>query len=1133
MATEFSLAIVRLDKNRCQDKLMSNFDIVIDTSNRAEGDGYGWSIENEAIRRNIFCWARDRDIDAVIDGLPGNESYVSIPKAIDLVLGMISESNAEDHVLDTGIIKKEIEWDMNMQSQEWTVSGNSWMVDRPKVESVMGDIYAFPHHFETLSYLKMPIERARCTHDNHDVFNQNVFSSLHHIVHNTIYLIDVSYKVIVQDEALYRYPIGVICEYTTTSDMDKWLNGDFYSEKMLLNDTVGYNEAGRTLQLLGDTIIDGEGGDVPPSVVRITKKPRSTDASERTLARTADDGEYDSADSRLMETAPVLLNPSAREVQIKQLFFKNNKMSVRLERGAISVIEGRNAEDIYVAMISQPNASIQKDVISYTNVMYTEMGKHTIGFGPLTVEGEVNAAVMHQWRNDPKMKAFADFLLWNPPAHIDVNQLCKVFGEYSRGRPNNNVRYFDDDRICAKFRLTLNALYNKDGERAKVADGYGDGWKVDPIDVRAFAKIDEFDEPAFKKNPAKLGIIISSVMGGIVTEYCPIHTIRGAFMLANKMFGNVYNLLEDTFQWRIWVAEGRRGWRKRDNPRISPLTRVDVYRSTLKKGWSGVSWQFFWDDDVWVDAGGGYPFFREEVSNSCWFNEEKILKFNQDMINSDDWGEVKYEIDDLLDERGRFRNKDILKDFYLDKYKVLITPWYYGVKVLYNVIANCCYKCVPTTAHDTTPGNKNQFKHSGGQRLLVPNNWFYPFQDQFDEIVICEGKSLSDSRQPRGRLERTYVDAIARNAEFREYIGKTEVEIIETGCPISYTTSYVIWFFYMRLFNVYINYFPIDARKRFQSMDELVPVFPNVKVYKNGYTDEIRSLNEAIYQLLIDAYGAKKLTSNARCIWIKRYQSTSGEAKLKLVKDAVPKLYDQIVSDGEHIDNYFVINFLLLLSTVSSNVALEEDTYAPICYCRNAQLSIFSVKLRQTNKSNVMSQFIGYLTRFYGLKLHSGWRDADTVTKTLRRKAIDFYVGKYIVDLSPNILVNQTKHQNLNLWIGTKCDGFADALIFYQAITHPRASYFIVCICTSNSRIGVLKVELARLLSASAHTSIGYVIIRIGNGVIYDIHVVGELSVRELKRSFWGLTHDVILIKSKGKVFGNRHLVTKLMNIQS
>nr|AGZ91906.1 outer capsid protein VP2 [Changuinola virus] len=1132
MATEFSLAVARFDKKRCQDRLMSGFDIIVDASDVPENVDENWDFGREATRRNIYCWSTQTTIDTTIDGIPGNESYVSVPKAIDLVLGMIHESNAEDHVLDTNMLRKEVEWNMDMQAQEWTVSGNNWMAERPKVQSVFGDIYAQPHHFETLNYLKMPIERQRCVHDNHRIFNENVFSSLHHIVHNTIYLIDMSYKIIVQDQKPYRYPLGLIREYKTTRQLEEWKATNYYTDGLITQDYNGYNNANKVIYVKDGNVVDEAGGSEIPHAIKITKVLRADSVDEGAFVRRECDVDYDEVDSRLVETPAVAYNPRSGDVQVKTLTFRNNKLSVTCEQHGIEEIDATGADEVYVKMMKRGNETIRDEVIKYTNVRYTESGTHTIGYGPLTVEGEVNPKVLEQWRRDETMKDFVDFLYWDSTKRIDPNKLCHLFADYSRKHPSANVRYIEDNEVCAKFRLTLNALFNNGEDRARVANGFGEGWTVDPVDIEAFANIDKFSQPVYKKNPAKLGIVIASIMGGIVTESCPIHTIRGAFLLANKMYGNVFNLLEDTFQWRIWVAERRPGWVKRKTEKISPLVRFDVYRSSFKKGWSGVSWQFYWSEGVSVKADSGYPFFREEIDNSCWFEEDRVIVFHQNMINAEKWGDVHTEIDDLLNDQGRFRNKSILDDFYLDKYKVLVTPWYYGVKIYYNVIANCCYKCVPVTAHEATPINKNQFKHSGGQRLLVPNNWFYPFQDQFDEVVICEGNSLSNVRQLRGRLERTYVDTIARNSEFRDYVGKSEVDIIDTGCPITYTTSYVIWLFYMRLFNTYVNYFPIEMRKRYQKINDSIPVFPNMKVYRCGFSSEIKSLNEAVYQLLIEAYGAKDLKIKDRNVWIKRYQSCAGEARLKLIKDAAPLLYTQLMGDAESLDNYFVVNFLLLLATTSTNVALDEDIYTPICYCVDGQPSLFSVKLVNTRKSNILSQFIGYLTRFFGLTMHERWNNTDDAMRILRRKAVDFYIGRCVVNLTPDILIRQTKHQNMNLWIGTKCDGFSDVLIFYQAITHPDASYFVVCLCTSNVNLVALKVELSRILSESVHTSTGCVIIRIERGRVFDVHVSGDMHVRELRRNFWGLNHDVVLIKSKGRVFGNKHLVTKLMNIQ-
>nr|AFX73366.1 VP2 [Changuinola virus] len=1150
MATEFSIAIANLDERRCQSALMDSFDLLVDTAASSNHNTSGWSINEEVRRRNIFCWGNDTRVDMMIDGIPGNESYISVPRAIDLVLGTIDKCNLDDKDVDVSWIQKEVQWDQDMQSQEWTVSTQSHYPFKPKVESAIGDVYAQTYHFETLFYHKMPKKLSTCDHDNHDVFNQCVYSNLHHIVHNTAYMIDTSYRVFVQDTKPYIYPLGIINEYKTMQDYDRYKAGSLYDDELITDDSNSYNSARKSYLLeRGIDVNDGEDDDFE---IQVTDDEVSRDANltkvvihpsnsyvswnRNVYVKKEIDEEYNISDSDMSSTYIIPSNPIVSEIQTRKLTYDktNKKVHVNPEIGSLfSDVSGTGAETTYGSLIMDGGELDRQKIIKMTNVKFTENQRTTIGYGPLRAEGEITAAVIERWRNDETMSEFANFLTWNKVGKIDVNKICKIFGDYSRSHPNHNVIYKDAPDVCKKFQMTFNALYNVGYQQANAVTGYRDGWTVDPDDITAFRRIDEISAPPMKTNCAKMGIILASVIGGCVTDRCDIHTIRGGYLLINKAFGNVYNLLEETFNWKIWRAEKRQGWRGRGDPKITPLLRMDVYRSIFKKGWSGVGWQFYWNENVDVEAEGGYPFFKENIENSCYFDDALVTRYNQAILNSVEWSDVHTDIDQLLNSESQFRSKDILSDFYLDKYKVLVTPWYYGKKIYYNVIANCCYKCVPIVANATTLEDKNQFKHNMGQRLLVPNNWFYPFQDQFDEISICEGKSLSNNRQNRGRLERTYIDTIARNAEFRNYVERDEVAIIDTGCPIAYTTRYVIWYFYHRLFNIFVNFFPYESRKKFQRPTDHIPLFPNTKVYDYGLEKETRDLNGAIYQLFIEAYGALLLKGRDRGVWMKQYQGGSGAQRIKMLKDTMPGLYNHLVDDGNSLDSYFVINFLLLLTTTSTNISNESDTYAPICYCDGRALSVYSIRLSLTNKSNILSHYVGYLTRFYGLKKHRQWNEADDFLLTLRRKAIDFYIGKCIVTLTPNVLVQQTKHQNLNLWIGTKCGGVSDVLIFTQAIVHPHASYFTICICMRDTDVVALKLELARIFSASLHTSIGHIIVRVAGDKIKDIYVEGDLSVREMKRNFWGLDHDMILVKSRGRIFGNKHLVTKLMNIRS
>nr|AQX34682.1 VP2 [Changuinola virus] len=1199
MATEFSIAVANINHDKCQDLLFNDYDIIVDTSNKAKQDEKGnWLMENESARRNIFMWGTDRDIDDAVKGIPGDESYLRVADSIDSVLGELVDENLENRDRIQTRISQQLKWSMNMQAQEWTKGSLS----RPTVECKFGNIYARDHHFESSIFYRNPIRVENCEHNNLKYFNEHVYSDLHCIVQNTIYLIDYTYKVRCVDNAPYRNTIGVIFPYFQATK-DQYAN--LQNEEIFKKEFNKYEEV---RNIYGNIYIqDDVEADPEPTIVNEddeceldillkTYKRQMNDYEKYQNYENYKDSINISADTKKMideikkkidETENKIKWLKKRKSECKKINVRNvvidgdkTVMNIQMDsnylldeskmnrdedityiyngqlknalhkkmniNGSISTyggiidMNGANTTDkiqqIYDSIEDQNAINRNKwlDIKRYTLGYYELNDKYIWGYGPLQVEGTLDANKMDFIRNNEEMKDIGILLDHGGSEHkqFDPIKICKYFTQYSRDRPDDQIIFIKDSEICEKFKKSINQLFNQGEthEQAAIDKIHNEGWTVHPISKQAFHNINTMSGSAQQKNVAKLAILLSQIYGGFVDNKCPIHVLRGGMMFADSCFGNAYTLLKNKFNWNIYNAKRYMGWDvPESNNKIKPLTRMNVYTNRFIKGRAGVCWNIHWNHKIVVDPMMGYPHFKEDVNIiQSIFMPDLINSYYQRMLNADRWEDVNASIEDLLIDKSRFYDKNIASDFYLDDKGLLVTPTYYGEQIYYNVIANCNYKCVSTSTYKTTD-DKNEFKHTAAQRLLVPDNWFYPFQNEYDVALIAQGKAVSTLRQERGRLERTYVDAYSRNNDFQNYVNATERVIIDNQCPITYSCRYIPWRFYIILQSLYINFMPVNVRVTLQHDNILV--YPEIQMYNINYKCD--SIYSAIYNIFQNAYNAKNLiTEKDKYHFLRFYQSASGEIKLRILKDNIPLMYDLIVNHtGNNVDEYFVINFLFLLGCVNINSQLNSDSRLPICYCRSSNILLTSIKIQKGVRKSFPSHYFPYLSRFFGIHQHRNWRNTNEVLINIREKAIRYYIGEIIISIPPEFYINQTKNQNLAMWVGSKCGGVSDALLFFQAITYPRAAYILIMLGDDSLNYDEIIREIRYNYQTSFGSCKGIVLCSIKDNTILDFKTLGTIRARKMNRVFWGLSHEMLLIKSPGDIFGNAHIVTKLMNI--
>nr|AVV63143.1 VP2 [Changuinola virus] len=1202
MTTEFTIAVADVNKTKCHGSLFNEFDVLIDTSNKAKEDSKGqWDMNAESARRNIYMWGTDRLIDHAIQGQPGEESYLCIPNNIDSVLGELKDENLENRDKIQTQVAKELKWNMNMQSQEWKTDLNN----RPIVECKFGSMYARDHLFESLVFYRSPISKPYCSHITLNNFNEFIYSDLHHIAQNTIYLIDYTYKVRCVDNEPYRYPIGIIFpykkykkdEYEKSKNMNifpqhfneiiknSYVDNELHinhgilvndNEKLIDEDQSRYeleqnlmklNTEIQEMELLKQSYnyINNEDGNIylkrkKESKIDIENRIREIDEErrkcknirikyiERPIRDINDElylttSHYSKEDSNLERYDDIvdLFNGSLDNAMKKELI--GDKGSIMNFETRINMQDKgfKTADQIleeYDKIPNQEGKSTGKwlDIKRSTMGYYKKKDEYVIGYGPLKIEGILTSNKIKEMENDNKYSELIKLIRYDgdpKKTQIDANKICKLFGDYSREHINNQIDYINDENTCEKFRKSFNLLFNQglQNERASISKIHKNGWTVHPISVKAFQNINDMSEPDYYKNIAKLGILISQIYDGYVDENCPIHTLRGGMLYANSFFGNVYDLLRDKFKWDIRKSEEYMRWNVPKNLKITPMVRMNVYKSIFIRGRAGVCWNFSWNKSVAVNVMDGYPHFNEDIGIvESIFDEMEIEKYYQKMLNVDVWDEVHVELDNLLRYDSQFYAKIITKDFYLDDKGILVTPSYYGQQIYYNVIANCNYKCVATQTNKTTE-DKNEFKHTSAQRLLVPDIWFKPFQDQYDHALICQGSAVYTDQQVRGRLERTYVDAIARDQDFRDFMNISEKDIIDNLCPITYQGKYIPWKFFSQLFSLYINFMPIHIRESIQKPLNEIITYPEIQRYNINYN--VTSISTAIYDIFIYGFNAKRLRSDRDTYYfLRNYQSANGEERIYLIKNNIPALYNSLSNfQNDGADEYFIINFLFLLGFVNINSYVMKEAYAPICYCRNNNILITSIKITQSGFKNFASKYFPYLSRFFGINQHKQWRNTGEILQILREKAVRYYVGEIFINISREISIRQTKLQNIAMWVGSKCGGVSEAVLIFQAITFPKASYILIVIGDVNMNYDNIYRDIMVNYQISSDSCKGVVLCKISDNNISEFKIKGTIKVRKMVRTFWGLSHDMLLIKSPGDIFGNAHIITKLMNI--
>nr|AIT55703.1 VP2 [Wallal virus] len=673
-----------------------------------------------------------------------------------------------------------------------------------------------------------------------------------------------------------------------------------------------------------------------------------------------------------------------------------------------------------------------------------------------------------------------------------------------------------------------------------------DTFRMDVYGSQRFSQI-----PTRKKFAANLVRAADQMCGYRLTPTTREKCLQGVYQIAQAMLGPIYKKMASEMNYKVedfmksYQSEANKNKLFRvmkTNQRISFLERKNVYIDLPKGRHQGITWASIYKKptvDFKVDMRKGDPFQycdQEDGDALCAsFNDEYYYIYMDQILEKEKWDDQIDDLSSLLNQDGNILKYDVSTDFYLSDDGELKLADYYRKKVIFGLIRGHEFECI-----DTYSENYN-IAHKGSKRL-DHDEIFYGIEGlirygchRFDSTSLGEGKLLErpSFAEVSGGVMAMFSEYMTKQQWFISRFckgKKCSEDAEELAWCNSYTVSrYLTWEYAMYVFSLFKNFAPIAMRKMLtKEFESVIPVIDENEMPEIIF--EITHIVQIPVMIVDFLFENKRILRNAnQCLRILlELQNMVGDRRILLLKKTFPVFFSTLQKANP--DGIFALNFLpYILNFNLTGVPSCSNRVVPLAYCDAAKLRILPVTLMDYEGMGKILNWTNYLTRFYGLDDHEKMEIGDEL-KMILPWLVDYYMMTSFLRKPENIIELSTKRQLIEMWLGQRCGGVSEALTFIRSSHFPTRGFVLISIgdglISMDKRIEIAK----RRFEGSGETLIGTVCVEV-RGESVKIHTQGVVEARILQRIFWGVKHKVVIIKSRGRVFGNELMVTKLMNL--
>ncbi|AFH41500.1 VP2 [Tilligerry virus] len=716
------------------------------------------------------------------------------------------------------------------------------------------------------------------------------------------------------------------------------------------------------------------------------------------------------------------------------------------------------------------------------------------------------------------------------------------FAEYKKILPNDEwVKKIPD--IIKKLRELSSICSTKGVEYADESEDFDIYFtKAFMDELKEHAMKDKYVSRTHSKITNEYGrfatvllICATRAFGRKVTIYCRYRAIHGALMYHKAIYPDDYNRLKIVVGWDF-DKEMVGGLYRRDEPdidKLHPLKRWDIYGPMFQnEREKGVTWDYHLESGE-VDIRKGNPFEKEQMDEDnvntpliCELDESKYRSFVEKIIDDEVW-EVEESLDTMMKPGHSLMEMNIEKDVTIDDSGILHVPDYYGRNIHYNFYGNMRLQCHEVMTTGQTPQDKSSERLMSFGRTFGVKGWLEMGLRPCDWTSLGEGPELRAADSMRNPI----LDVLSKEieAEENEWFGEWYRQAysgkgLDGYCLSSVPTSKLLWDWGRAYFSILKHHAPVELLMR--SGKQTMAIYPAIDCW--DFDKKLwgcRDLDDIRIAILEYCFEGQPMEGRREALLAIRLEG--GERRRLLLRRYFPRWSSFLEKDD--VDGALAMNFLPMILCQYRGMKLDTKVGCiPLAFCMKDEVRLIPIDIKSTQRIGHAGAWLGWLIRSYGVDTRP--KKLDEAQVILKRCAFEYYLNVRFLGEQDDRLHRSAHGLNYRHWLGERCGGVSDALGMIRTIVHPKPEFIAVLISDSRSPEGERQSGIVRRFVGLDESNIGLVHVMI-DGDKVTVKTTNKARARVIKRYFRGLDHDLIIVKSSGRVFGNEYVVAKLANI--
>nr|BCI65125.1 Outer capsid protein [Tibet orbivirus] len=673
---------------------------------------------------------------------------------------------------------------------------------------------------------------------------------------------------------------------------------------------------------------------------------------------------------------------------------------------------------------------------------------------------------------------------WNKEfKDIEVGKICYWMSCLARAYSNHRETFEENQQVSSLFQEKMRSNFKEGNKESRIIRNIKHNAEVT---FAALVLISACDAVQTK-----------------VTWETPYVCCRGALIFAESLMGDAYHFLRDELTWSVRMSYYPKYKEEEVNQYL--YRRVNLFNQDIKKGTDLIIWQskpFPVENYLHINTGYTCQKFEVEGDITHWPDNQKYSKVIERIIN-DEISVESITTADLHHNLTNIYEMDVTKDTYLNKDGDLYLPSYMDKEVvcpLLGVVEKCEYMTV-----DTEPDKdiwhqrlSKAFLH-GFEELHL-----HPIPSHISENHALMGGSL-EHRQDGTKY-------------FKHVTGRVKEIYDEDVCTIQAMSEIVPRHLYERIFSTVKYQAPMYIIQQ-----HIKDYYKVGKIDCWDQTQHIRgckTMSQFLFYMLGYVIEGKVMRYSELESRIKHQQLIANDLHWM---DGFPTL-QRIMKFEEKctVQDTFAYNIIMLMKLAYRNIILKQTHFYFLVYTDEVRIDA------------IPARFCTLWTLVRILRFHPGaverTRILNDVEWVLFTRLMKNITTQKQTTIHEGLRTVDSKEMPFRIYAGSLCNGVSEMVMMVRAIVHPRPGLVVFAIADNQTDVSVIERRMLRYFKSSKKSILGYVIVRIVSADSLECSGWGVCRTKNVVRTYMKLTHEIVIIKTRGCVLGNEELMSKIMS---